>query len=182
VGVKVAATTQLEAAVSVDKPTQFVPLDGVASAKSPAFVPPSITLVIVIDALPVLVSVTVICPLVTPVFSFPKAIVEPLKVATGWIAVPLKETMCGLPESGESEMVRLAARLVPPDAPGVNITFVTHDPVVFGKLAPLVHVFVPSVKSLAFVPVMEGVPETLTAPEVGLLSVTGCGELGKPTV
>lgn len=98
------------------------------------------------------------------------------------MVVPLRETVCGLPVSGESEMERLAARLVPPVAPGLKITFTTQDPVFATRVKPLVQELVPSEKSLAFVPLMEGVPETLTADEVGLLRVTGCAVLDVPTV
>jgi hypothetical protein len=82
----------------------------------------------------------------------------------------------------EFEIDRVAVRPVPPVAPGLKITFVTQEPVEAGKLLPLVHAFVPREKSLAFVPEMDGVLVTVTAAEVGLLSVTACGELDVPTV
>ena len=182
VGVNVAATLQLALAANVPTVRQSVPLEGITCAKSPAFVPPRTTLEMVMEALPVLVKVTNCCAVVVPVFTLPKAREFPLRLATGCIAVPLRETVCGLLASGESEIERVAARLVPPEAPGLKITFTTHDPVVATKLNPLVQVLLPRAKSLALVPEIEGVPETVTADEVGLLSVTGCAALGVPTV
>lgn len=177
-GVNVAATLQLALAARVPAVRQSVPLEGVPSAKSPEFVPPRTTVEMVSPAFPVLVRVTTCCPLVTPKFMFPNCIVVAPKLATGCIAVPLRTRMCGLPASfGVSEIEREAVRPVPPAEPGLKITFTTQDPVVAGKFVPLVQVFVPRMKSLAFVPLIAGVPETETAAEVGLLSVVDCGEL-----
>ena len=180
VGVNVAATLQLALATRVLTVRQSVPLDGVASAKSPAFVPPRRMLEILSVAFPVFVKVTTCCPLVWPVSKLPNAIVVALKPAAGCIAVPFKVTVCGLFGS-ESEIVRVAVRLVPPVEPGLKITFTTQVPVVAGKLKPLVHELAPREKSPAFVPVIAGVPETVTAADVGLLSVTACGALEVPT-
>ncbi len=83
VGVKVAATLQLALTASEPTVRQSVPLVGVTCAKSPAFVPARSTLEMVSDAFPVLVKVTICCPLVTPVSKLPKVMVEPLKPATG---------------------------------------------------------------------------------------------------
>jgi hypothetical protein len=83
VGVKVAATLQLEPAARLVTVWQSVPLEGVALAKSAAFVPPRTMPEMASVALPVFVKVTTCCPLVWPVSKLPNAIVVPLKPATG---------------------------------------------------------------------------------------------------
>lgn len=102
-------------------------------------------------------------------------------VTSGAIAVPLSVT--GKEAAGDvSEIVRVAERAVPPDAPGVKTTETVHDPVVAGRVWP-VQLLVLIEKSLRLVPVIVGaVPETVTAAFVGLLSVTVCDELATPTV
>jgi len=92
VGVNVAATLQLELAASEPTVRQSEPLAGVARAKSPAFVPLKTTLEIVRVVLPVFVSETICWPLATVTFWFPNGIVAAPRVATGWIAVPLRVT------------------------------------------------------------------------------------------
>jgi hypothetical protein len=105
--------------------------------------------------------------------------VELFKPAAGCVAVPLSETV-SVPFE-ELVMDSVAARLVPPVAPGLKVTFTTQEPFVAGKLAPLVQVLLLSEKSPAFVPEIDGKLETVTAEEVGLLSVTGCAALEVPT-
>jgi hypothetical protein len=175
VGVNVAATLQLALAARLPTVRQSVPLEGVACAKSPGFVPPRSALEIFSVPLPVLVSVTNCCPLVTPVSRLPKAIVELFKLATGCVAVPLRATV-SVPFE-ELVMESVADRLAPPVTTGLKITFTTQEPVVAGKLAFSVQLFVPSEKSPALVPLIDGAPVTVTAAPVGLLSVTGCAAL-----
>jgi len=181
VGVNVAATTQLADAARSVVFVHCVPLDGTTIAKSPGFVPPRAMLLRLRFAFPVFVSVTVICEVATPTLEFPNAIVFPLKLATGCIAVPLRVTRCGLVASGESEIESVAVRPVPPAAPGLKITLTTQFPVVAGTFAPVVQELVPRVKSPGLVPLIEGVLEIVTAVAVGLLRVTAWGELDEPT-
>src|ERR1700681_4733029 len=61
VGVNVAAIVHVPPAATVPTVRQSVPLPGVASAKSPEFVPANVTLVIVSVVAPLFVSVDVIC-------------------------------------------------------------------------------------------------------------------------
>lgn len=179
VGVNVAATTQLAVGASVPTVRQSVPLPGVARAKSPTFVPPRITLVILRVAVPAFVSVTVCCPLVKPRFTLPNVIELDVRLATGCVPVPFSAMVWGLLASTESVIVRVALRL--PAPVGWKIILTVQMPVVAGIIAPFVQVLVPSVKSLALVPVIAGVPETVTEEAVRLLSVTVWGALGVPT-
>jgi hypothetical protein len=181
VGVNVAATTQLADAARTVVFVHCVPLDGTTIAKSPGFVPPSAILLRLRFAFPVFVSVTVICEVATPTLEFPNGIVFPLKLATGWIAVPLRVTRCGLVASGESEIESVAVLPVPPAAPGWKITLTTQLPVVAGTFAPVVQVLVPKMKSPGLVPLIVGVLEIVTVVPVGLLRVTAWGELCVPT-
>jgi len=66
VGVNVAAITQFAPAARLPTVRQSVPLPGVAKAKSPAFVPVRLMLLIVSVVDPALLSDDVICALVVP--------------------------------------------------------------------------------------------------------------------
>ena len=144
--------------------------------------PPKITLEIFKGALPLFVSVTNSCALVTLVFSFGKFIEVELKPVSGWAAMPVRATTWGLLGS-EAVKVRLAVRFTfpPVTAAGWKITLMVQEPVDAGKFAP-VQEFTPIVKSLALVPVIVGaVPEIVTADGLKLLTVIGEGPLGVPT-
>lgn len=180
VGSNVAAITQLAEAARLVVLVHCVPLEGTTMLKSPGLLPPSTMLVMFSAALPVFVTVTVCCPVVTPTSELPNDMVVEFKLATGSTAVPLRET--GNDAAGEvSEIVSVAVRLVPPETPGVKVT-----PIVQEELAATVlpvQLLFTSAKSPGFAPVMAGaVPETVTEEPVGLLSVTVCDALVVPTV
>jgi hypothetical protein len=83
VGVNVTAIVQLPAAATVPTVRQSVPLAGATSAKSPGFVPASVTLAIVSVPVPEFVSTVVICPVATPWRWFPNGIVVGRKLTPG---------------------------------------------------------------------------------------------------
>ena len=119
----------------------------VVRAKSPLLVPVTAMLLIVSDAPPVLLSVTVDAALVVPTAWFANGRDVGLTVAMGLdVPVPDRLTACGLP-AALSVMLIAAARV--PVAAGVNVTLIVHDALA-ARLLP--HVVV-SAKSPAFVPV-----------------------------
>ena len=116
-GVKVTLIVQLAPAASV------LGLMGqvLVCAKSPAFVPATVMLVIVRAAVPLFVSVTDLAALVVPTFWAPKLRLVGFSVTAGAETVPVPEsaTLCGLP-AALSLIVTLALRL--PVAVGENVT------------------------------------------------------------
>lgn len=178
-GSNVAAITQLDDAARLVVLVHCAPLEGVTIAKSAEFVPPSTMFEMFSAALPVLVRVTVCCPVVTPTSEPPNVMVVEFRLATGAMAVPLKET--GNDATGDvSEIVSVAVRFVPPDAAGVNVTPIVQEE--FAATVLPVQLLFTSAKSPGLVPVIVGrVPETVAAEPVGLLSVTVCEPLVVPT-
>ena len=88
-------------------------------AKSPEFVPVTVTAVIFNVAFPVLFTVTVWAVLVEPTFCALKVKFEAVRPTTGPLPVPLKPKVCGLP-GALSVMLTEAVRV--PTAVGVKVT------------------------------------------------------------
>ena len=139
--------------------TVHVPLTGsvvgvsgqlLVTAKSPAFVPVIVRLLIVSGALPVFASVDVLTPLVVPTCCEPKLRVAGVKLTAGAgdEPVPLRPRVCGV-LGALSATVTLAERA--PDALGENLTEIVH--VAFtATVAGLSGHVVVSLKSPGFVP------------------------------
>ena len=115
-------------------------------AKSPEFVPVTVTAVTFNVAFPVLFTVTVWAALVVPTPCALKPRLEAVRLTTGPLPVPVKVTLCGL-SGALSVMVIAAVRL--PTAPGVKITLIEQLP---PAATDAEHVVVWE-KSEAFVPV-----------------------------
>ena len=94
------------------------------AAKSPVFVPPSVIELIASPAVP-LFTVTDWVGLVVPTFWPLKARLVGVKVTAGCVPVPLRPTVCGLPDAS-SAIETLAVR--EPVAEGVKETWIEHDP------------------------------------------------------
>jgi hypothetical protein len=150
-----------------------VPAPQPERAKSPEFVPPSVSELTVSEPPPVLVSRTVRAELVVPTFWLPNDTAEVLSEATGAASapVPVRDTACGLP--GASDAMDTDAVRVPA-ASGVKVTVIVHD-----CPAPSVppEAQVPArLKSVAWVPVMpREFSVSVALPE--LVSVTVCAGL-----
>ena len=173
-GVKVTLIVQLAPAASV------LGLMGqvLVCAKSPAFVPATVMLVIVRAAVPLFVSVTDLAALVVPTFWAPKLRLVGFSVTAGAETVPVPEsaTLCGLPVA-LSLIVTLALRL--PVAEGENVTLIA-------QFAPAASVFGLSgqvfvwAKSAAFVPLTPTLLIVSAAVPL-LVSVTDFAALVVPT-
>src|SRR5713226_757536 len=106
--------------------TASVPGQLLVWAKSKLFVPLRAMLLILKEAVPVLVSVTVCAALVIPTFWLPKLRLPGLKLTAGanMIPVPLSAAFWGL-STALSVKVTLALRL--PVAEGVKVTLMVQD-------------------------------------------------------
>jgi hypothetical protein len=141
----------------------------VVRVKSPEFVPVIEVLLMVMLAPPLLVKVTVWLLLVVFTCWLPKAIEVGDKLATGAIPVPVKATVCGLPEAlsvTDSDALR------EPVAVGLNV-------IENVQLAPTASVdpqVVVRVKSPEFVPEIDVLLIVILAVPV-LVKVTVCAEL-----
>lgn len=167
-GVNVTAMVQLDPAASVDDPDGQV----LVWAKSAAFVPLRLILVMVSAAVPLLVRVIVWAPLVVPTFWLPKFTLLGLSVTAGAgavVAVPESATVCGLP-GASSLMLMLAVRV--PAAVGVKVTLIVQLPEA-ATVAPQVVV---RAKSPALVP-LTATPLMLRVALPVLVSVTVCAAL-----
>ena len=122
---------------------------------------------------PVLVSVTVCAALVVPTVWLVKVsdVTERLAVVVGAVPVPVRLTVCGLPEA-LSVMLKVPVRV--PDAVGVNVTLIV-------QLAPAAteppHVSVSAKSALAAI-----LPVIVRAALPVLDSVTVCAALVVPVV
>lgn len=124
-GVNVSVTLHvLFGAVNPTVPPVVQGVEPPTMAKSDPFVPPSTNEASVRFAVPVFVSVTVCCPLVTVRISFPNAR-DAGADANGAVPVPDSGTFCGLPLAS-SETETLALR--PPVADGVKVTAIVQVP------------------------------------------------------
>src|SRR6202035_3196470 len=123
VGEKVALTLQLApTAIVFGLSGQVVP-----GVKSAGLVPPTVTLLIVSGALPLLVTVTDCDPLLVPTAWLPKARLLALRLTPGTAAapVPFSATACGLP-AALSVIDKVAVRL--PVAVGVKVALKVQVP------------------------------------------------------
>src|SRR2546427_358674 len=107
--------TQLAPAASVAPLMQVVPE---ASAKSPALVPPSTAVAMLMGAVPLLVRVAVCTGLGVLTRWVPKVRLVGAKVTAGAMPVPARDTDCGL-SAASSAMVTVAVRA--PAAGGVEV-------------------------------------------------------------
>ena len=118
VGVKVTEILQLELAARAAGQL-------LVCAKSPAFVPPMLMLVMVSVELPVLLSVTELAPLVVLTTWLPNATLAGASETTGVTPVPESAAVCGLP-AALSATLSDAER--DPVAEGVNVRTRLHVP------------------------------------------------------
>jgi hypothetical protein len=144
----VAATTRLFA--------QFVPV-AATIAKSPAFVPVMVTAFAaasVTDAVPVLLNVTVVVPLVELIRWLPNGTGEGVSVTLAAVPVPVSGTVCGLPVASSAT---LTFALLAPVAIGENLTPTLQLAAAFNALAPSGHAVpllgAPTLKSPGLAPV-----------------------------
>lgn len=144
----VAATTRLFA--------QFVPV-AATIAKSPAFVPVMVTAFAaasVTDAVPVLLNVTVVVPLVVLIRWLANGTGEGVSVTLAAVPVPVSGTVCGVPVASSAT---LTLALLAPVAVGEKLTPTLQLAAAFNALAPSGHavplVGAPTLKSPGFAPV-----------------------------
>jgi len=155
VGLKVTPTAQLELTVNEFAPNaQAVPVVGAPSVKSPVFVPVSVILVMFSVAVPLFVMVTLAVALVVPVRWLPNGTLTGANVTADAVPVPVRGTVCGLPEA-LSATLTLADRA--PVAAGLNVIPTAQFDPAFNELAPNAHavpvVGAPRLKSPGLVPV-----------------------------
>jgi hypothetical protein len=146
--------------------------------KSPGFVPPRVTLLIVSALVPLFVRVATFCPPIPPTdtetqFRFVGATdaVPPVVDAP----VPVSATVCGLPVP-ESAKLRVALRV--PLAVGLNTTEAEQVPDA-ARLVP--HDLLEMLKSPAFVPVIATLLIVIDD-AVPFLRVADCAALAEPTL
>jgi len=133
---------------------QAVPELGAPSKNCVGFVPPNAMLAMLSVAVPVLVTVTSVPPLLVPFRWFPNGMLSGATLAFDTVPVPFSATDC---VPGEALSVTCSVAVRGPVPTGLNVTPMTHDPLVGGTvrlLAQFVPVTATIAKSLAFVPVM----------------------------
>ena len=172
-----AAGVNVTLTVQFPDPAKVVPQVFAEIAKSPALVPEMAMLVMLIDAVPPFVNVTVWGELVAPtgVFANERLVGITDAFAVLLVPVPVNATVCGL-FVAESVKVSVAVRV--PAAVGVNVTLTVQLPEP-AKVVP--QVFAEMAKSPALAPEMAMLVMLIDAVPA-LARVTDCGELVELTL
>lgn len=141
-------------AIAFAPSTHAVPLVGAPNANCEGFAPVKVMLVMFSVAAPLFVMVTLVTALDVPVRWFPKAMLVGAKVAADATPVPVRGTVCGLPEASSATLI--LADLAPV-AVGLKVTPTPQLDPAFTVPAPNAQavpvVGAPRLKSPGFVPV-----------------------------